>query len=59
MFNGSTEAKNDGFRNFLNNLNPSFMINLFNKKNNINKRKHDLIIDTRNSVTFGSNRMRC
>ena len=42
----------------LNDFNPSFMKNLFNKRNNINRRKHDLIIHTRNSVTFGSNNFR-
>ena len=41
MFNGSTETKNDGLRNVhdLNDLNPSFIKNLFNKRNNINRRK--------------------
>ena len=43
----------------LNDLNPSFMKNLFNKRNNINRRKNNLIIHTRNSVTFGSNSLRC
>ena len=43
----------------LNNLNPPFMINLFNQRNNTNRRKHDLIIPTRNSATFGDNSLRC
>ena len=43
----------------LNDLNPSFMKTLFDKRNNTNRRKHDLIIHTRNSVTFGSNSLRC
>ena len=30
----------------LNDLNPSFMKNLFNKRNNINRRKNDLLIHT-------------
>ena len=42
----------------LNDLNLSFMKNLFNKRNNINRRKNDLIIHTRNSITFGSNSLR-
>ena len=36
----------------LNDLNPSFMKNLFNKRNKINKRKNDLINHTQNSVIF-------
>ena len=40
-------------------LDPSFMKNLFNKRNEINRRKNDLIIHTPNSVTFGSNSLRC
>ena len=43
----------------LNDLNPSFMKNLFNKRNNINRRKNDLTIHTQNTVTFGSNSLRC
>ena len=59
MFNGSTETKNDGLRNVhdLNDLNPSFIKNLFNKRNNINRRKNDHIIHTHsiyNSITFGT-----
>ena len=42
-----------------NDLNPSFMKNLFDKRNNINRRKNDLTIHTRNSATFGSNGLRC
>ena len=43
----------------LNDLNPSLMKNLFNKRNKINKRKNDLINHTQNSVIFGSNSLRC
>ena len=43
----------------LNDLSSSFMKELFNKRNNIERRKGDLIIHTRNTVTFGSNRLRC
>ena len=43
----------------LNNLNPSFIKELFNKRNNVNRRKNDLIIHTQNTVTFGSNGLRC
>ena len=43
----------------LNNLNLLFIKELFNKRNNVNKRKNDLIIHTRNTVTFGSNSLRC
>ena len=43
----------------LNDLNPSFMKNLFSKRNNINKSKNGLIIYTKNSVTFESNSLRC
>ena len=43
----------------LNNLNTSFIKELFNKKNNVNRRKNDLIIHTQNTVTFGSNGLRC
>ena len=43
----------------LNNLNPSFIKELFNKRNNVNRRKNELIIQTRNTVTFGSNSLRC
>ena len=46
------------FRN-LNDLNPSFIIELFNKRNNVNRRKNDLITHTRNTVTFASNSLRC
>ena len=42
----------------LNDLEPSFMKNLFNKRNNINRRKNDLIIHLRNSITFESNSLR-
>ena len=42
------------FKSF-NDLNPTFMKNLFNKRNNTNRRKNDLKIHTRNSVTFRSN----
>ena len=51
MFNGSTETKD--------NLNPSFMKELFSKRNNIHRRKNDLKIHTWNTVTFGSNSLRC
>ena len=43
----------------LNDLEPSFMKNLFNKRNKINRRKNDLIIHLRNSITFESNSLRC
>ena len=43
----------------LNNLNPLFMENLFIKRNNINRRKNDLNIPTRNTVTFGNKSLRC
>ena len=43
----------------LNDLNPSFMKTLFNKRNNVIRRKRNLIIHTRNSVTFGRNSLRC
>ena len=61
MFNGSTKTKNDGFTNFksLNDLNPSFMKNLFNNRSNINRRKNDLIVHMRNPVMFWSNSLRC
>ena len=54
MFNGSTKTKNDDFTNFksLNDLNPSFMKNLFNSRSNINRRKNDLIVHMRNPVMF-------
>ena len=55
MFNGSTEIKNDGFRNS-NDLNPSLLKKIFNKRSNRNRRKNHLIIHTRNFTTFGSNR---
>ena len=58
MFNGSTETKNKSFKS-LSDLSPSFMKKLFNKRNNINRRKNDLVIHTRNSVTFESNSLRC
>ena len=57
MFNGSTEIKNDGFRNS-NDLNPSLLKKIFNKRSNRNRRKNHLIIHTRN-FTFGSNSLRC
>ena len=41
------------------NENLSFMKNLFNKRNILNRRKHDLIIHTTKSGTFGSNSLRC
>ena len=41
----------------LNDLKPSFVKNLFNKRNNINRRKNNLIIHLRNS--FESNSLRC
>ena len=59
MFNESLENKNYGFRNFLNNLNPSLIKKSFKKRNNLNRRKNDLIIDTQNTVTFESNSLRC
>ena len=43
----------------LDDLNPLFMKELFNKRNNVNRRKNDLIIHTQNTVTFGSNSLRC
>ena len=43
----------------LNDLKTSFMKNSFNKRNNINRRKIDLIIHTRNTVMFGNNSLRC
>ena len=43
----------------LNDLNPLFIKELLNKRNNVNRRKNDLIIYTRNTVTFGSNSLRC
>ena len=39
----------------LKDLNTTFMKNLVHKRNNINRKKNDLIIHKRNSVTFGSN----
>ena len=42
----------------LNDINPSFMKNLFNKRNNITEEKNDLITHTRNSVAFASNSLR-
>ena len=38
---------------------PSLMKNLFNKRNNVNRSKNDLIIYKRDSVTFRSNSLRC
>ena len=46
------------FKSF-NDLNPSLIKKLFNKRNNVNRRKNDLIIHTRNTITFGSNSLRC
>ena len=43
----------------LNDLNLLFIKELLNKRNNVNRRKNDLIIYTRNTVTFGSNSLRC
>ena len=43
----------------LNHLNPSFMNILFNKRNNINRRKNDLVIFRQKTITFGSNSLRC
>ena len=43
----------------LKDLNPLIMKKLFNKRSNINRTKNDLIIHTRNTVTFGSNSLRC
>ena len=43
----------------LNDLNSLLMKNVFNKRNNISRRKNDLIIHKRNSVTFGSDSLRC
>ena len=43
----------------LNDFNPSFIKELFNKRNNANRRKNALIIHKRNTVTFGSNIWRC
>ena len=45
------------FKN-LNDLNLSFIKELFNKRNNVNRRKKDLITHTRNTVTFWSNSLR-
>ena len=42
------------FKSLSDDLNTSFMKNLFNKRNNINRRKNYFIIHTRNSVTSGS-----
>ena len=42
------------FKSLSDDLNTSFKKNLFNKRNNINRRTNDFIIHTRNSVTFGS-----
>ena len=46
------------FKN-LNDLNLSFIKELFNKRNNVNRRKKDLIIHTRYTVKFWSNSLRC
>lgn len=43
----------------LNELNPPFMKNLFQQRNNTNRRKFDLNIPLRNSVTFGDKSLRC
>ena len=43
----------------LDDLNSSFIKELFNKRNIVNRRKNDLIIHTRNNVAFGSNSLRC
>ena len=43
----------------INKLNPTFMENLFTKRNNAKRRKNDLIIPSGNSVTFGNNSLRC
>ena len=43
----------------LNDLNPSLIKKSFNKKNNVSRRKNDLIIHTQNTITFGSNSLRC
>ena len=42
----------------LNNLNPSYLQNLFIKNNNSSRRKNDLEIPTRNTVTFGDKSIR-
>ena len=61
MFNGSTRLRTMALEIFksLNDLKPSFIKELFNKRNNGNRRKNDLIIHTGNTVTFGSNSLRC
>ena len=51
MFNEDTEKS-------LNDLNPSFIKELLNKINDVNRRKYDPIIHTRNTATFGSNSLR-
>ena len=43
----------------INDLNPSFVKNLFNQRSNINRRKNDLIIHTQNTVIIASNSLRC
>ena len=43
----------------LNDLNPSFIKELFNKRNNVRRRKNDIIIHTLNTVTFRRNSLRC
>ena len=43
----------------VNGLNPSFNKELFNKRNNVNRRKNDLIIHMQNTVMFGSNSLLC
>ena len=43
----------------LNDLNPSFIKELLNKRNIVNRRKNDFIIHARITLTFGSNSLRC
>ena len=52
MFNESTEKS-------LNDLNPSFIKELLNKINDVNSRRYDPIMHTRNTLTLGSNSLRC
>ena len=61
MFNGSTRLRAMALEIFksLNDLNPSFIKNLFNKRNKISKRKNGLINHTQNSLIFESNSLRC
>ena len=42
----------------LNNINPLFMKNLFNKKSDITEEKNKLTIHTKNYVTFANNILR-